>query len=166
MIKDLQKALDNVGETYDELVAIANDIVRRYSEPIDTIISNVNNSIYNLSNDDIRRLITELSFKCYSLGEAKEQLALKSEIADALTKEKQALTFNVADGTVDAKKNKALLESSEEILVNAIYETVAGLLKIKVDETHRIVDTLKTVVMSRNAEAKLNAGLKDDKEGF
>lgn len=164
MAKDLQKALDNLGTTYDELVVIANDISSRYTKPIDDIINTVD--VIELSNDDIRRLLTELSFKSYSLGEAKEQLALKSEIADALMKEKQAVVFNGAEGTVDAKKNKALLDSSEELLVNSIFETVASLLKTKLDETHRIVSVLTTVITSRNAEAKLNAGVTDNKEGF
>ena len=164
MAKDLQKALDNLSTTYNELVVIANDIASRYTKPIDDIISAIN--VVELSNDDIRRLLTELSFKSYSLGEAKEQLALKNEIADALMKEKQALVFNGAEGTVDAKKNKALLDSSEELLVNAVFETVASLLKTKLDETHRLVSVLTTVITSRNAEAKLNVGLTDNKEGF
>ena len=166
MEKNLQTALNTVGETYDELVAIANDIVSRYSKPIDDIIANISNSVMILSNDDIRRILTELSFKSYSLGEAKEQLALKNEIADALVKEKQAIVFNGAEGTVDAKRNKALTESSEEVLVNAIYETVASLLKTKLDEGHRIIAVLTTVLTSRNVEAKLNVGMKDEREGF
>ena len=166
MAKDLQKALDNVNITYKELLDIVEDIVNRYSSPIDTIINEVANNIVDLSNDDIRRLLTEISFKSYSLGEAKEYSLLKSEVADALTKEKQAQIFNGSDGTVDAKKNKALLESSEEILVNTIYENVSSLLKTKLDEAHRIVSTLTTILTSRNAEAKLYISLRDDREGF
>lgn len=165
-MKDLQKALDNVNATYDELVEIAKDIVNRYSSEVDSLIKNISGSIENLSNDQLRLFVTDLSLKGYSLAEAKEHSILKSEIAETLLDEKKAIEFNGAEGTVAVRENLAVLNSSEEILVNLIYDTVGSLLKSKLDEVHRIVDTIKTVIMSRNAEAKINYSLNDERVGM
>lgn len=165
-MKDLQKALDNVNATYDELVEIAKDIVSRYSSEVDSLIKEVSGSIETLSNDQLRLIVTDLSLKGYSLAEAKEHSLLKSDISETLLDEKKALEFNGADGTVAVRENLAILNSSEEILVNLIYDTVSSLLKAKLDEVHRIVDTIKTVIMSRNTEARINASLNDERVGM
>lgn len=165
-MKDLQIALDNVNTTYNELVEIAKDIVCRYSSEIDSLINDSIPKIESLSNDKIRLIMTNLSFMAYSLSEAKEHSLLKSEVAETLLNEKKAIEFNGAEGTVDSRKNLAIINSSEEILVNIIYDTVGSLLKSKLDEVHRITDTLKTVLMSRNTELKINSDLRDERVGM
>ena len=165
-MKDLQTALDNVNMTYEELISIAKDIVSRYSSDVDSLINDSANKIEVLSNDKIRLLITSLSFKAYSLSEAKEHSILKAEVAETLLNEKKAIEFNGAEGTVDSRRNIATINSSEEILVNIIYDTVGSLLKSKLDEVHRIVETLKTVLMSRNTELKINSDLRDERVGM
>lgn len=165
-MKDLQLALDNVNKTYNELIEIAKDIVKRYSSEVDDLISQATSNIESLSSDKIRLLMTNLSFRAYSLAEAKEHSLLKSGVAETLLDEKKAIEFNGADGTVDSRKNLAIINSSEEILVSLIYDTVGSLLKSKVDEVHRIVDTLKTVIMSRNAEMKITSDLRDERVGM
>ena len=165
-MKDLQIALDNVNTTYNELSEIAKDIVCRYSSEVDSLINDSIPKIESLSNDKIRLIMTNLSFMAYSLSEAKEHSLLKSEIAETLLNEKKAIEFNGAEGTVDSRKNLAIINSSEEILVNIIYDTVGSLLKSKLDEVHRITDTLKTVLMSRNTELKINSDLRDERVGM
>ena len=44
---------------------------------------------------------------------------------------------------------------AEEILAEEIYTLMANTFKVKLDEIHRVVDTLKSVLMSRMQEAKL-----------
>jgi len=50
-----------------------------------------------------------------------------------------------------------LLAASEEIIVESLYKLVANLLKTKLDALHRLVDALKSVLMSKMQEAKLYA---------
>ena len=67
-----------------------------------------------------------------------------------------------AEGTAGVKDNKAVLASSEEIVVELLYELISNLLKTKLDELHRLTDTLKSILMSRMQEAKfLNIGAAD-----
>lgn len=164
-MKTLEEALHDVELTADNIAPIAKKVAEEYTRRVDDIIKYVVDHINELTNDNLRCLITDLSFNAYSLGEAKEMSLLKSEIAEALSKESSALEFNATQGTVEARRNQALLNSSNERLVELLCATVAGLLKTKLDETHRIVDTLKTVITSRNTEAKINFGISDTRVG-
>jgi len=154
----LTLALDNADAVYNDIVVIADDIIKHYLWEIDSLIKTATEKD-NLSNDDIRHLILQLSLKSYGFSEIKEKSALKVECAEALRKEKYALKFNETDGTVAYKENQATISSTDEILVEAIYNLVASLFKQKLEEIHRIVDSLKSILVSRNMEAKLSSEL-------
>lgn len=152
---NLQQALDNTNTAYQQLVEISNDIVAKCVKDITPIISNINNNIQNFSNDQIRESMMYLSLKSYSLAEIKEKASMKAEVAEILKKEAYANEFNGADGTVAVRENLAQINISDEILSQTVNELVADVLKVKLDELHRMIDVLKTVLMSRLSEAKL-----------
>ena len=152
---NLQKALENTEQTYAQLVVIANDITNGYIKDIDVDIKDAANNINNLTNDSIRQLIIKLALKSYSFSEVKEKSVLKAECAEALRKEAYAIEYNKADGAVAARDNLATINTGDEILTEAIYNLVCSLFKTKLDEIHRVIDALKTVLMSRMTEAKL-----------
>lgn len=158
----LTKALENVNMTYDDLVNIANEMVNPYIEDINALVNNAYDNINNLTNDYLRNLLIRLSIKSFSFSEIKEKSILKSECAETLRKEKYAIEFNKGDGTVAFKENNALVNSSEEVLVELIYELISSIFKTKLDEVHRLVDTIKTIIMSRNAEEKLSREIVSD----
>lgn len=154
----LNKALDSVDMVYNDLVVIANSIIDPYVQPINEYINQATDKD-NLSNDEIRELMFRLALKSYSFSEIKEKSSLKAECAETLRKESYAKKFNSLDGTVAYKENQAIVETSEELLTETIYELVSDLFKTKLDELHRVVDVLKTILMSRNSEAKLSQGI-------
>lgn len=156
MSKSLNEALDNVDMTYDQLIDISDNMIKPITEELDKIIKNASNNIENLTIDNIRKLILEISLKSYSLSEIKEKSALKSTCAETLRDEAYAVAFNKSDGAIAVKQNAALLETSYETLSEAIYNSAASMLKIKLDECHRIVASLQSVLMSRMQEAKLS----------
>lgn len=100
----------------------------------------------------------KLSFMSYTFGDVKEKSALKADCAEALRKEAYARKFNEADGNNAVRDNIALLETSDEIVVNSIHDLVSSLFKTKLDELHRVVATLQSILMSRMQEAKLAQG--------
>ena len=84
---------------------------------------------------------------------------MKAELSEALQKEKFATTFNGLDGSATVKEKIALVESSSETVSTVLYELVSSLLKSKVDQLHRLVDCLKSILMSRMQETKfMNIG--------
>ena len=155
MTKNVNTALDNIDMVYDDLIVIANDIYNQQLGDIDSMLARVCENPENLSNDDLRNLIMKLSLKAFSFGAVKEKSAFKAVLAETIRKEAHATAYGSAEGTAAAKENQAILNTSAEILSEEIYDLVANLFKVKLDELHRCVDAFKTVLTSRLSEAKL-----------
>ena len=60
------------------------------------------------------------------------------------------------DGTAGAKANTALIDTSEETVVQLLYENVSSQLKTKLDQLHRLVNVIQSILMTRMQEAKLS----------
>lgn len=151
----VQKALNNIDITYVELMNVANDIFNQTTSEIDEIMLSAYNDVEKLSNEAIRELMLRLSLKSYTFSEIKEKAAFKSVLAETIRKEEYAQNFNRTEGTVAVRENTAIIDTSAEILSEEIYTLVANMLKTKLDEIHRVVSTLQTVLMTRMQEAKL-----------
>lgn len=165
MINNLNDAMGACDITYNELVEVANSITEKCTSKLDEVVSTIYDGTEALSNEAVRQAMLKLSLLSYSFSEIKEKSAMKAECAEILRKEKYARQFNNADGSVALRENTAMLNVSEEILVETIYNMVASVLKVKLDEAHRVVDTLKSVLTSRLAEAKL-ASVSDNIQDF
>jgi hypothetical protein len=152
-----QKALFVVDGTYEDLMEFATDIFKQTTNDIDEIMSAAYDDIEKLSNDAIRDLMLRLSLKSYTFSEIKEKATFKAVLAETIRKEEYAKVFNNAEGTVAVRENSATIGAGGEILAEEIYTLVAGMLKTKLDEIHRVVNTLQTVLMTRMQEAKLTS---------
>ena len=153
---DLNQALDAVEMVYGDIVAIANDMLSPLFDPINKLVGEVNSKINNYTVEEIRNFMMRLQLRAYEISETKEKSSLKAELSAALRKEKYAVIFNEAQGTAGTKDNTALLASSEETIVESLYNLVANLLRTKLDQLHRLVDALKSILMSKMQEAKLS----------
>ena len=153
----LQEALDRTDDVYQDLIEIANTIFKTYTGEVNDLIKGAINNVDNLTNEDIRLLIIKLSLQSFNFGDVKEKAGLKAELSETLRKEAYAKAFNLSEGSVASKESQATMKTSYENSVELIYNSVASLFKTKLDEIHRVVDALKTVLMSRMSEAKLTA---------
>ena len=151
----IQKALDEVDMTYSELIAIANDILVGVAGDLNSLIDEIQERAESLSNEDIRAYMVRLALKSYTFSEIKEKAAFKAALSETIRKNAYAKTFGSIDGSVAAKESNAILNTSEEVLAEALYDLLAASFKTKLDEAHRVVDVLKTTIMSRMQEAKL-----------
>lgn len=165
--KKLEEALMNVQTTYGELVEVANGMLSSIIGPVNELVAEVNSKVNAMSVDQIRDFILRLQLKAFEISEIKEKSALKAELAEALQKEKYAVEFNGADGTAAVKSNIATIAASAEVTSEALYNLIANLLKTKLDQLHRLVDALKSILMSRMQEAKfMNLGSSDEDDSF
>lgn len=151
----LEEALDQVEGTYSEIVKVANDMLSSLFDPVNELIQELGTRINEYSAEEVRGYIIRLQLVSYQISEAKDKSSLKSALAESLREEAFAKSFNAADGTAAVKNNIALIESSQEVIVEALYNLVADLLKTKLDEVHRLIDALKSVLMSKMQELKL-----------
>ena len=154
MDKKLEEALQNVELTYTELVEISNDMLAPMFNPINALVARINATVNALSIDQIRDYILQLQLKAFEISETKEKASLKAELADTLQKEKFATSFNGFDGSAAVKDKLALIETAPELVAETLYNLVANLLRTKVDQLHRLVDALKSILMSRMQENK------------
>lgn len=154
-ISSLPSQMDNIQEIYNALNSQAKTIVKEYTKDIDVLIKQVNECINDLSNDEIRRIELKLSLMAYDLGDLKDSTNMASEIAEILQNEAQANAYNTATGTSEQRKNSAILSIGKEAATAKLYKLVASQIKTKLDETHRIVDTLKSILISRASDRKL-----------
>ena len=165
--KKLEEALMNVQTTYGELVEVANGMLSSIVGPVNELVAEVSSKVNAMSVDQIRDFILRLQLKAFEISEIKEKSALKAELAEALQKEKYAVEFNGADGTAAVKSNIATIAASAEVASEALYNLIANLLKAKLDQLHRLVDALKSILMSRMQEAKfMNLGSSDEDDSF
>jgi hypothetical protein len=155
MTSDVRKALTAIDCTYDDLVEVANEIFNTTTKEVDGMMTDAYNDIEKMSNDAIRDLMLKLSLKSYTFSEVKEKSAFKSTMGEILRKEAYAKNFNSIEGTVAVRETNATIQTSGEIIAEEIYTLVANMLKTKLDEIHRVVNTLQTVLMTRIQEAKL-----------
>jgi len=163
MNKKLENALTNVETTYGELVEIANSMLKPMFDPINQLVSQINATVNALTIEQIRDYILQLQLKAFEISETKEKAALKAELAETLQKEKFAVSFNSLEGSAAVKDKLALVETSSEFVSEALYNLVANLLRTKLDQLHRLVSTLTSILMSRMSEAKfMNIGSSAD----
>lgn len=153
---NLDNALDNIEMTYNEIISIANDMLSPMFTAINALVEEINFKINAFTVEEIRNFIMRLQLRAYEISETKEKSSLKAELAEAVRKEKYAMIFNEAQGTAGTKDNTALLAASEEIIVEALYKLVANLLKTKLDQLHRLVSALSSILISKMQEAKLS----------
>lgn len=165
MTEKLEQALDTLNITYQEVAEIANGITKPVIEPADKIIKYLNDNIQNLTTDQLRDKMLELQLAASSIAAIKEKSAMKASLADALQKEKYAISFGKAEGTAAAKANIALLDSQPETVSEILNNLVANLIRAKLDSCHRLVQVIQSIIMSRLSEAKyLNIGSADKSE--
>lgn len=156
----LQQALDNTETTYSQLKEIADDMFATWSADIKQLVKQAED-VNSLTNDKLRELIFKLAIKSFNFSEIKERAAIKANIAESLRKEAYANEYSKAEGAVAARDTVATAAISNEILVETVYELVASLFKVTLDETHRLIDSLKTILTTRLSEAKLTSNIPD-----
>lgn len=159
MTDKLNEALNKVEITYQDLIQIANEMTAPMFTPINTLVNAISSTVNALPIDSIRDYILQLQLKAFEISEIKEKSALKAELADALQKEAFAVSFNGAEGSAAAKDKIAQIATAEETVTETLYNLVANLFKTKLDQLHRLVDALKSILMSRMQETKfMNIG--------
>lgn len=149
------QALNNIDMTYEELIDVANELISDIIGDVDNLVHEAYDNVTNLTNDAIRDLLLKLSLRSYSFSEIKEKAIFKATLAETLRKEAYSKNYHAAVGTGGQRDSTATMNTSAEILAEEIYTLVASAFKTRLDEIHRVVDTLKSVMMSRLSEAKL-----------
>ena len=155
MAKDLNKALEAVEVTYSQIKEIADNMLAGPFEEPNCIVTFIQNNVESMSIEMIRDSILKLQLAVYSLSELRDRSGIKAVCAEAIKKEAYASSYIGQEGTAGVKDSNTTLAISENIVAQCLYELVASLVKTKVDQIQRMIDSLKTILMSRMQELKL-----------
>lgn len=157
MAKDINKALEAVEMTYAQIKDIADSMLAGPFEEPNKIVESIQYNIEAMSIDMLRDSILRLQLAVYSLSELRDRSGIKATCAEAIRKEAYASSYIEQEGTAGVKDSNTILAISENIVAQCLYDLVASLVKTKVDQIHRIIDSLKSILMSRMQEMKLAA---------
>ena len=161
MAKDLNKALEAVEITYGQIKEIADNMLAGPFEDPNNIVEFIRNNVESMSVEMLRDSILKLQLAVYSLSELRDRSGIKATCAEAIKKEAYAATYIEQDGTAGVKDSNTTLAISENIVAQCLYDLVASLVKTKVDQLHRMIDSLKSILMSRMQELKLANNFND-----
>lgn len=156
MAKDLNSALTEVEMTYDQIEQIANDIIREPFGHINQLVSDIQVNINSMSIDAIRDAMVKLQVGIFQISEIRDRAAARAQCAESLRKEAYSASFLRQEGTAGQKDASATIDISDRIVTECLYELVSNLVKTKIDQGLRLIDTLKSVLMSRMQEAKIS----------
>jgi hypothetical protein len=161
MAKDLNKALEAVEMTYGQIKQIADDMLAAPFEEVNRLYGDVSTYVDSLSIEALRDYLLRLQLAAFGLSELRDRSGAKATCAEAVRKEAYAVSYASQEGTAAAKDSAATLAVAENIVAQCLYDLVASLVKTKLDATHRLIDTMKSILMSRMQEAKLSNNLLD-----
>lgn len=161
MTKDLNKALEAVEMTYGQIKQIADDMLAVPFEEVNRLYGDVSTYVDSLSIEALRDYLLRLQLAAFGLSELRDRSGAKATCAEAVRKEAYAVSYASQEGTAAAKDSAATLAVAENIVAQCLYDLVASLVKTKLDATHRLIDTMKSILMSRMQEAKLSNNLLD-----
>ena len=154
MAKDLNKALEAVEMTYGQIKEIADSMLSGPFEEPNRIVEFIQFNVESMSIDMLRDSILRLQLAVYALSELRDRSGVKAICAEAIKKEAYAANYIGQEGTAGVKDSNTTLAISENIIAQCLYDLVASLTKTKVDQLHRMIDSLKSILMSRMQEAK------------
>lgn len=161
MTKDLTKALEAVEMTYGQIKQIADDMLSEPFAEVNRLYSEVSSYVDSLSVESLRDYLLRLQLAAFGLSELRDRSGAKATCAEAIKREAYAVSYSGQEGTAAAKDSAATLAIAENIVAQCLYDLVAALVKTKLDSTHRLIDTMKSILMSRMQEAKLNNSIMD-----
>lgn len=151
-----QNTCQEVTDLYCNIVKIGDQYVNAMTKDIDELVKSASENVENMTTESIRQLSLKLAMESFSFSEVKEKAALKAELSETLRKQTYSRAYVDAEGTGQVKDNKANIAITDAMLSEKLYNYVADQLKIKIDEAHRVIDALKSVMISRASEAKLS----------
>jgi len=153
---NLNEALNYIQMTYEEFIDVADEMIKEFCGKSDNLAQRLNNSIDNLSEAEINNYILKFSLESYNLAGIKDKSLTKYDCAEMIKKYEYNKSLLSQEGTAAVKDANASISVASNQLAEIMYSYISTTLKTKVDEIHRVVDALKSVLISRMQEKKIS----------
>ncbi len=154
--EDLTEAMNEVKDAYNSLWKLGESLIKKYTAEIDSIVKPLKNAdVEQMTTGQIRQTIFKLSTLSFDLGELRDKAVWTADVSDIIKDETFAMEYNCSEGAVAQRTNNATIKISKESAVTSLNKVISAILKTRLDETHRLIDSLKSILISRASDQKL-----------
>ncbi len=159
-INELEQKIKELDDNYDLVQNVINNIVVKYTENIDTLITNIRNAVndikYPITNEDLEQIVLKLPIELFYLNTAVESAGIKLDLSNQLKETLYNTYYNEISGTAKERDIYATEKLKEDNLVNVIYKRVYSILRNKIDSAYELLSSVKKVLTKRMSEINSN----------
>lgn len=154
--EELNETMRAVDETTKMLWGLAEELVKKYTAKIYDIINPIKDAdVEQMTTGMLRQQLHKLSMVAFDLAELRDKTSWNADIAEIIRDEAYAIAYNTSDGPVAQRTNNATIAISKDTAISSLKKMVSSRLKSSLDETHRLIDSLKSQLISRASDQKL-----------
>ena len=158
-LKDIDSNMSTVEHYSVVIDDMVDEIVDKYTSELDEYIRFVNDVVRDENNppsnqelDDFALTIPTLM---YFSSQGQESLGVKEDVAKLFKAEAYNKVYGGLEGTIADKKAEAELLTSDEELVQMIYERAYKKVRLKLNLANEVLQSVKKVITRRVSEQDL-----------
>lgn len=154
--------LENLDKEVVKNAKVVNDIVleivKKATSEIDALVFEIKEKLKSnipMDTEELEIYAMEISTNLYYLGQSQEYIGLRYDVSKAVYKEKYAIAYSVAVGTISDKTSQAEAVVNYEFIEQSINERAYKRLKVKIENATELLQTIKKIISRRIAEYEL-----------
>lgn len=159
-----EEILNSTIQEHSKIIEdIVFDIVKQFTEPLDSIMAtcrNIFNSTEKASNQELEDLLAQLPSTLYFVNEGQEAVGLKEDVAKITKTMNYNIAREKATGTVADKNTTAELSVMNEEINRIIYQRAYKMIKSKVEMGQEMINSLKRVFDARMMDYQIGNGVR------
>lgn len=157
-IEHLEKLDKEVVKNAKVVNDIVLEVVKKATSEIDELVFEIKEKLKSAIPMDTEQLeiyAMEISTNLYYLGQSQEYIGLRYDVSKAVYKEKYAIAYAGAVGTISDKTSQAEAIVNYEFIEQSINERAYKRLKVKIENATELLQTIKKIISRRIAEYEL-----------
>lgn len=154
--------LENLDKEVVKNAKVVNDIVleivKKATSEIDALVFEIKEKLKSnipIDTEELEIYAMEISTNLYYLGQSQEYIGLRYDVSKAVYKEKYAIAYSAAVGTISDKTSQAEAVVNYEFIEQSINERAYKRLKVKIENATELLQTIKKIISRRIAEYEL-----------
>lgn len=160
LIYDLDLA--DVNESIDKHALSVNEtvlsIVNKVTKELDVIVAEIRerlNQLDTLPTEQLEIFALRLSTELFYIGQSQEYMGLRMDVSKAVYKDKFNYFYQRIDGTINDKTAYSEAHVMTEMLAMSVSERAYRRVKIKIENSQDIINSIKKILSRRIAEYEL-----------
>ena len=158
-IKEIEELMEEMSTDSETIMDIIYKEVGKYSKELDKYVYQVQDKINKgekFADEEIEEVVLKVPVYLYFAVEGLEKLGVDLDISKGILAEKSNNAYLETDGTVEARKRTAELESFNEEIMTSVYNRAYKLLNARISKAESIYSGFKKIYDKRIREMDAN----------